>query len=257
MDLNEDNEAQKRIDLLNEQQYKFDALQKQIDELTPKVEEYTKLKDSLWENIEQLQAQIVDLSKQVFEKQGQLDSILLDFSKQNELLDNKQKDINNQADILTEAQKVLDQKEVDLEIREKELSETKDSSLTEIAKRDNIYTTQNTDLLNRESQLKIDLENLKNSQADLNNQELLIAGEEEDLQNKLNEALPIIAQAQALKDLRIELDEKNAGLEIQLEKVRLDINQVKTTQIAQANKQAELNNREATIKLAEQKTAGG
>lgn len=155
-----------------------------------------------------------------------------------------------QKEIQEAWQKDLDSKESQIDQRSKETDVT-------LSRRSDILDHKESNLIEREETLKESFNSLSDQKLDLENDRQKLVQRESDLEQKIIAAKELLNQAREIKMDLDEIQEKEMSFgqrELQIQK---DTNQIRTTQIAQAQKQNELNARQTTIEAAEKRIAGG
>lgn len=222
-----------------------------------KIEDLNSQIGILLAQIEQKKAESLDLDKEIINKIGRRDSILSDFSSQQEELDNRKIELGKQANQVTAIQKVNDEVKAQLILDRQQFESQEKLSQKYLQDRDDMITQRENNINAREAKVASDI---LSNQAIVNQQQSIlksIGDKQTSLDATVLTAQPILAQADALvakeKELKVKEDSVNAAQA----QAALDIAQIKTTQQAQANKQAELRDRESAVQAAEAKIAGG
>lgn len=253
-------------------QLKIQESQKLLDDLTKQIEQQKlDLLDiartyvsGLEEKIGQLEKDLDDKNAELLKiqlsteaKQAERDSILLSFENERKELDAKQQSISDQSRIIAQANADLDTRKIELDSKEKIISQKENDLRIALAKNDDVNSVRETDLKNREDQLVLDSQKYVELHSALDQKDIELNIREKDIQDQLAAALPQIARAKEIEAQEVDLANRKDNFKIQLDQLKHDIAQVQTTLVAQSNKQAELNNREAAVRQAEQKNVKG
>lgn len=252
--LDEIAESQKTLDLL---EVNIASKQKELSDLAAvKVDSLNDRIAILEEEAMDKNTHLSDLDKEIEDKTAQRDSILLTFSDREQVLATRESQLNEGSARLAEMQTAnlagADQLKKDKDAFEKDqanFESTKLFNANEIAL--------------REATLKADADRVeKNIELshqlidELNAKQATVDQGQADLKVALEKAQPLLDQAsvveQQKKDLALKIDDQNAR-ERQLAE---DVAQVKTTQIALANREAQVKQRETMVALAEKKIGG-
>lgn len=210
----------------------------------------------LRQQIDQQLAQSASLDSEIKDKQAKRDSVLLDFSNQEQVLVDKQTSISQQAGIIAAARAQLDadiatfsKMKEDARAAAQSVSDALDKREAAISDRENAAGLQ-------ENKNTLDANENTLLAAQLNARRIQIASDQKDLDIKIQDANLILAQADAIAKQKAINDAATANITIQVEQNRSDADQIKVAQIALANKTADIQRREQAVSQAEQQIGG-
>lgn len=211
----------------------------------------------LTQQIEQRENQLLLLNNAIAEKEIQYQKIVSDIALAyaNLAVDKK---------IVEQGQEANAFRKQDLDAREQTVKTIEQNIIQESLETQAGFDKRTTDLNNREATLQqkeVYVENVAEGNdkfnAEISAREVKLSDLEKELAQKYIDAKPYLDQADWVKGQLENIETQNQSLAAREVQVQKDSNQIRATQIAQAQKQNELNARQATIEAAEKTLAGG
>lgn len=271
--------AVKRAEVLKQHEGKWAQLQQQIkeaqgdlDNVNAQIEARTSDLAAVYqEKTEELKSQVGILTAQIDQKKSY--SIMLDqeiASKQAEMsalgsnlfiqeadLKQRMSELDKSAHILADGHAALSDANRELANQEINVKQRQDNFETEISRRSGLVDEREKSVLEAEADLRNRQFHADTEAASMAIRLEQLESQEADIKQRLTDIQPILAHATELAQQKIDLDARAINLKAQLDQITEDRNRQATTTIAQANKEADLQRREAIIKQVEQKIAEG
>lgn len=210
----------------------------------------------LRQQIDQQLATSVVLDLEIKGKAAQRDAILLDFTNERTELDLKQEDISKQAQVIAAAQTqlLLDQETFD---KKKQASQAHhQETIAQLDKRESVISSREAEVNLKESNNASEAERLSLWEQGLTARETSLSDSLSDFTAKKQDALLIIAQADAVIKQKQDNDAMTENIKIQVNQNLQDSNQIKVARIALANQTASIQQREQAVAQAEKRIGG-